>query len=95
MLKHLATDDVADTMTPRLALLLCVMMCVLSGSSSSTSPSPPPPATNTTCTPSTTMTFLFPGTSGEGMPFVQYFASVVVPALNTGPVRQTIVTIAG
>ena len=35
MLKHLAADDVADTMTPRLAILLCVMTCMSSGCSSS------------------------------------------------------------
>jgi len=29
------------------------------------------------------MTFLFPGTPGEGMPFVPYFASVAVPAQST------------
>jgi len=29
------------------------------------------------------MTFLSPGTPGEGTPFVQYFATVVVPAQST------------
>src|SRR5438046_725239 len=57
----------------RQAILVTVAVCSAACASS------PVPSPSSTCTLSTSMTFLLGPSPSEGTPFVQYFASLIVP----------------